>query len=615
MANMSFTLAELIRLVSANRRRRVKDPQYESVAASRQLDLRFSGRTVAYEVLQNPLELFADPAAELPAFALVLAPVEAYSMEFHREIRCRFWIFAGECNFTDSRWKAGADFSQSFFLAGGNWSRSKFVGDGIFELAQFYGDTLFNEAEFNAECRFNSARFHKSVSFSLGYLAKSAYFKDVSFSSDCDFSNAHVDGPALFSASSFGGSADFTAAEFSDSLNFNGVNALGHVNFSQAQFLRDVSFSWYKFADEVLFSGARFASLVIFNDGYFAGKCSFGDVNFEDAVTISGSDFKEHLDMSGALFHENAYLVNNSFRRNVYFGGVTFDGGGRVFIDASMFEADSFFTGSYINKEVLFMKSNFGRRTDFTQLIIGEAGKLNLIECVFNSIVDFSEIEELTGTIFIDKSDFIRKCLLQFSVIKGSDGSFSPLIIRDGDKVDNDLTMRNFASFREMYNKNNELDNELELLYKSRVYERRKNFSWRKGESVISNSGRALLGGLSWLFLDRTSRYFTDWMRVIRTILVTIIAFAGLYALAPVVNSSSLNLGNISGITSNITSAGDLLAYLGENLYFSLITFTTIGYGDLLPTGVLRIFAGFQGFLGITLTSVFLVSLAKRVLG
>jgi hypothetical protein len=59
----------------------------------------------------------------------------------------------------------------------------------------------------------------------------------------------------------------------------------------------------------------------------------------------------------------------------------------------------------------------------------------------------------------------------------------------------------------------------------------------------------------------------------------------------------------------------DFLAYAGENLYFSLITFTTIGYGDLLPTGFLRILAGFEGFLGITLTSVFLVSLAKRVLG
>jgi hypothetical protein len=49
-----------------------------------------------------------------------------------------------------------------------------------------------------------------------------------------------------------------------------------------------------------------------------------------------------------------------------------------------------------------------------------------------------------------------------------------------------------------------------------------------------------------------------------------------------------------------------------EALYFSLITFTTIGYGDLVPIGMARFIAAAEGLLGITLVSAFVVALVKR---
>ena len=49
-----------------------------------------------------------------------------------------------------------------------------------------------------------------------------------------------------------------------------------------------------------------------------------------------------------------------------------------------------------------------------------------------------------------------------------------------------------------------------------------------------------------------------------------------------------------------------------EALYFSIVTFTTIGYGDLAPLGITRLFAASEGLLGIVLASSFLVSLVKR---
>ena len=49
-------------------------------------------------------------------------------------------------------------------------------------------------------------------------------------------------------------------------------------------------------------------------------------------------------------------------------------------------------------------------------------------------------------------------------------------------------------------------------------------------------------------------------------------------------------------------------------LYFSVITFTTIGYGDYAPLGWLRIVAGIEGLLGLIIIAVFTVSFARKLI-
>jgi hypothetical protein len=51
-----------------------------------------------------------------------------------------------------------------------------------------------------------------------------------------------------------------------------------------------------------------------------------------------------------------------------------------------------------------------------------------------------------------------------------------------------------------------------------------------------------------------------------------------------------------------------------EALYLSVITFSTVGYGDYLPGGGARIVSVFLGFSGIFLPSLFLVALTRRYL-
>jgi hypothetical protein len=49
-----------------------------------------------------------------------------------------------------------------------------------------------------------------------------------------------------------------------------------------------------------------------------------------------------------------------------------------------------------------------------------------------------------------------------------------------------------------------------------------------------------------------------------------------------------------------------------EAFYFSCITFTTIGYGDLAPLGITRFLAASEGLLGLAVASSFIVALVKR---
>jgi hypothetical protein len=51
-----------------------------------------------------------------------------------------------------------------------------------------------------------------------------------------------------------------------------------------------------------------------------------------------------------------------------------------------------------------------------------------------------------------------------------------------------------------------------------------------------------------------------------------------------------------------------------EALYFSAITFTTVGYGDLTPAGLSKVVVIIEAFCGIFLTPLFIVALSRKYL-
>lgn len=60
-------------------------------------------------------------------------------------------------------------------------------------------------------------------------------------------------------------------------------------------------------------------------------------------------------------------------------------------------------------------------------------------------------------------------------------------------------------------------------------------------------------------------------------------------------------------------SFGENLMILGKHMYFSVVTFTTLGYGDLVPVGSSRVVAAIEAFVGSFTLALFVVVFVKKM--
>ncbi len=116
-------------------------------------------------------------------------------------------------------------------------------------------------------------------------------------------------------------------------------------------------------------------------------------------------------------------------------------------------------------------------------------------------------------------------------------------------------------------------------------------------------SGKRLL---SWV-VDLFSGYGEKPLNVVLFSLV-LIGFCGLLYFLVGVRQGDLALGLAAerGLAANLM---DLL----DCLYFSMVTFTTLGYGDITPHGLARPIAAFEAFTGSFTMALFVVVFVKKM--
>jgi len=114
---------------------------------------------------------------------------------------------------------------------------------------------------------------------------------------------------------------------------------------------------------------------------------------------------------------------------------------------------------------------------------------------------------------------------------------------------------------------------------------------WRDRVAAFFRWLLNLFGRLTWGYGERPFRTFS-------LALCIIVGSALLYSLS----GRILHHGKIGPVS------------FWEALYFSIITYSTVGFGDYLPIGWTRVLAAHEALAGIFLTPLFLISLPRRYL-
>jgi hypothetical protein len=131
-----------------------------------------------------------------------------------------------------------------------------------------------------------------------------------------------------------------------------------------------------------------------------------------------------------------------------------------------------------------------------------------------------------------------------------------------------------------------------------RSYEDKMHF--RKRFAFFSGQHFAHLGHI---FLDKTSRYGHSLGRWGLTVLLFISVFAGLFWI--------LDYSSTTSMFADYTASSGFFDYF----YFSVVTFTTLGYGDITPVTIAeKTIVGVEVLLGFTMLGVF-INLIKRRFG
>jgi hypothetical protein len=111
---------------------------------------------------------------------------------------------------------------------------------------------------------------------------------------------------------------------------------------------------------------------------------------------------------------------------------------------------------------------------------------------------------------------------------------------------------------------------------------------------------------LSWL-VDLFSGYGEKPLNVVLFSL-GLIGFCGLLYFLVGVHQGDRPIG-IAFEHSLLSNLMDLLGCL----YFSVVTFTTLGYGDIIPHGLARPIAAFEAFVGSFTMALFVVVFVKKM--
>jgi len=361
---------------------------------------------------------------------------------------------------------------------------------------------------------------------------------------------------------------------------FEGFIFVGNINFKEefkVNTFKNAGFIKATFRGSADFSGANFKGDAGFSGANFRGSADFSGATFKDSAGFIKATFRGSADFSGATFKDSAGFIKVTFRGETSFLDATFKGDGD-FIDTSFMSEDNFWNTTF-EGDVSFAMAKLppGGNLSFK---VKHKGNLYFIGTFLENI--YLELN-LEKEVFIDFTNArFRNTQIEREVINGH-------ILQEQNK--------DFSEAKEIY-----------LLLKNNFHGigRYNDESWafKKEKDMERKSHCHLKSSHKWLwscFLNGIFGYGEQPGKVIVSAILVILLFASLFTIF-----------GISNVGIEFNTSNNFL----DCMYFSTITFTTLGYGDFRPLeGWGRILAGSEAFIGAFMMALFVYTFARRTGG
>ena len=418
---------------------------------------------------------------------------------------------------------------------------------------------IFTRMDFKKHVNFMDTTFSGEANFFNATFSRGATFINAKFNKMADFTDANFPSGANFLNATFSDLAIFELASFSSSAFFS-MATFNIAYFRDTDFLGDTNFVMTKFIGEAHFKYASF-SFVNFGSAKFLGKAYF-----KDTIFVGETDFRD------ATISEQFVLIPDESKT----GTITIDFYGTYFSDSVRIKANM--------SKCSFANSNI-ERVDMTDSSwIRNDKPKNSFSSIIKKVKNKVGMSEISITIWEEYQGELK------SNWKELEGIYRRLK-QSSQKYGDNSTAGKFY-YQEMECQREQLkgmDKFIKNVFKLCGYgEKPFNVIWASLFLVFASAYLYLFGGIE---------------------------FVGSSILKVPPNVIDYNLSlNSFGIQWALSNIGTLLEDFWLCLYTSVITFTTLGYGDVRPIGLSRVVASVEAGFGIIMTALFIFVFTRKML-
>ncbi len=483
--------------------------------------------------------------------------------------------------------------------------------------------TNFLLAEFRGETTLRGATFVGDANFKGSTFGDSAHFKNTTFESTASFTDAMFKNDLHFGGAELGGDADFTGTTFEASVHFRSAIVKGDALCRSA--------TVKGFAE---FGSATFRGFAEFDAASFEYTAEFGDATFESGAGFRSTAFEGDIDFTDARFEDGVYFTHSKFRGNSYFRDVTFEGDAEL--RSAKFGGSAVFKNTTFESAIDFSKVEFDGDPFFDDLTLDGAQfkKADLTDATF------AETSLCAGNL---ESALLSRATLFGADLRGAklNGAvLGDVRIDDDTKFlghptdDSDSSPHTLSAIRSrptcVYDPDYEEESEhadvdkaksvyraLEELggkharprLQARSFVRRQDLQkqayWDDATADDASLEERFIAGARWSrakVARATLLYGESPWRVVGTTAIIIALCGLLYPLFGIQTDGQV-------ITYSTNTVFETLA---DSFYFSIVTFTTLGYGDVQPAGLARLVAVLETIAGSALLALLVFVFGRR---